>query len=335
MSVSPASEQEWNRLRNAFAVSLMAETSLTALAQNIEAGDWPISGVDETPSKYIVYSWDELRKLPQFAQQPILLDLLIRILTETLSFDEPFQEMVESSQKTMASDYSAIKTLTKLQIPEDFPIALTALSDEAKDLCKSQGFRTLGEYVRLSQKISQLIIMEGDFRSFLNALSHVDEATIARYLPFRRGEKGLHLAEAIAALLRSIPQAELCALARSVGYKNLNPDQVAMAGAVSKQRLADVQTQFRNSFTDQLTWFRDEAQDWRLNQTGNLSLPYRLRVLNDPMLEAIGYGLVHVFFVGEASPAQPAVSAASGASPVLATEDKPSLWRRFLRMFGK
>lgn len=334
MANSLASEQEWNRLRNAFSVSLMAETSLTALAQNLEAGDWPLEGADETPSKYVVYSWTELQRLPAFVAQPVLLELLLRILNDTLAFDEPFEDMVDSSQKSIQSEYSAIKALTKLQIPEDYPITLTALSAEAKDFCKSQGFRTLGEYVRLSQKISQLIIMEGDFRAFLNALSHVDEVTVAKFLPFRPNHKGLHLAEAVGGLMRAIPDAELCAIARQSNYRALTPEQITMAEAVSKGRLAEVHSRFREGLLEQLTWFKDEAQDWRTNQSGNQALHYRLRVLNDPMREAVALSLVHEFFSAAPGQSSGSGSSAAASSSAPASESK-SLWQRILSMFGR
>lgn len=320
----------------------MAETSLSALAQNLEAGEWPIEGSDETPSKYIVYTWDEVQTLPAFIAQPALLDLLLRILNDTLAFDEPFQEMVDASQKSIVNEFSAIKALGKLQIPEDFPIALSSLSNEAKELCKSQGFRTLGEYVRLSQKISQLIIMEGDFRAFLNALSHVDETTIARFLPFRPGHKGLHLAEAIGAVIRSIPDAELYALARATGYKYLTPEQTAMADAVTKQRLADTQASFRTAFLDQLGWFKTEAADWRNNQTGNQSLSYRLRVLDDPLREAVAYGLIHNQFAGTPQPMSASTLPSSATQapfmrppPAEVSGEKPGFFQRLLGLFGR
>ena len=46
--------------------------------------------------------------------------------------------------------------------------------------------------------MAQNVIVGGDFRKLLNALSHVDEQAIAEVLPFRRGATGLHLIEALA-----------------------------------------------------------------------------------------------------------------------------------------
>jgi hypothetical protein len=45
--------------------------------------------------------------------------------------------------------------------------------------------------------MSQNVIVGGDFRKLLNALSHVDEASLAESLPYRVGARGLHLPEAL------------------------------------------------------------------------------------------------------------------------------------------
>jgi hypothetical protein len=45
--------------------------------------------------------------------------------------------------------------------------------------------------------MSQNVIIGGDFRKLLNALSNLDEVTLTEILPFRRGSKGLHLVEAL------------------------------------------------------------------------------------------------------------------------------------------
>jgi hypothetical protein len=51
--------------------------------------------------------------------------------------------------------------------------------------------------------MSQNVIVGGDFRKLLNALSHIDEKSLSEVLPFRRGQKGLHLVEAIGQAARS------------------------------------------------------------------------------------------------------------------------------------
>ena len=51
--------------------------------------------------------------------------------------------------------------------------------------------------------MSQNVIIGGDFRKLLNALSNIDENTLAELIPFRKGSKGLHLVEALGQATRT------------------------------------------------------------------------------------------------------------------------------------
>lgn len=195
--------KEWDEVRGAFASSIMVDTSLNSLAQNIDGPEWPIKGKDETPSRYIDLSFQEAIDLLQLkGQKPERLDQLIAILRETLAFDSPFGEMVEQAQVASQRDNPLYKNLTKLAIPENFPIALTLLDDGTMEFCKLEKLSTLGEFATFAQNMAQNVIVGGDFRKLLNALSHVDEKALAEVLPFRVGHKGLHLVEAIAQAAR-------------------------------------------------------------------------------------------------------------------------------------
>lgn len=194
-----ATAKEWDEVRTAFASSIMVDTSINSLAQNLDGPEWPIKSKDETPAKYIDHSFDEVVELLQLkGQKPERLDQLIGILRETLAFDNPFGEMVEQTEAASAKDNPLLKNLAKLGIPEHFPIALTALEPGTLEFCKLEKLTTLGEFAVFAQGMSQNVIVGGDFRKLLNALSHVDEAALAGVLPFRRGAKGLHLVEALA-----------------------------------------------------------------------------------------------------------------------------------------
>jgi hypothetical protein len=191
--------KDWDEVRSAFATSIMVDTSLASLAQNLDGRDWPIKGKEETPAKYIDFSFDEVVELLQLkGQSPDVIDQLVEILRETLAFDSPFGEMVEQNQAASARDNALLKNLTKLGIPENFPITLSALEPGTLEFCELERLTTLGEFAVFAQGMSQNVIVGGDFRKLLNALSHVDEAGLAQVLPFRRGAKGLHLVEALA-----------------------------------------------------------------------------------------------------------------------------------------
>lgn len=191
--------KEWDEARTAFASSIMVDTALNSLAQNLDAPDWPIKGKDETPAKYIDLSFEEVIELLQLkGQKPERIDQLISLLKETLAFDSPFGEMVTQSAAAAERDNPLLKNLAKLGIPENFPIELTALDAGTREFCKLEKLVTLSEFAVFAQGMSQNVIVGGDFKKLLNALSHVDESALAEVLPFRRGAKGLHLAEAMA-----------------------------------------------------------------------------------------------------------------------------------------
>jgi hypothetical protein len=111
--------------------------------------------------------------------------------------------MIEQTEAAAARDNPLLKNMARFGIAEDFPISLTALSPDTVEFCKLEKLKTLGEFAVFAQGMSQTVIIGGDFRKLLNALSNLDEATLAEILPFRKGAKGLHLVEAVGQATRS------------------------------------------------------------------------------------------------------------------------------------
>jgi hypothetical protein len=199
MSAPRATAKEWDEIRKAFAGSIMIDTQITSLAQNLDGADWPMKGKDETPAKYVDLTFAEVQEMLVLKGQPTeRFDQLIAILRETLAFDDPFGDMVEQTAESTAKDNTLLKNLTKLGIPGDFPIKLTALNSDTLEFCRLEKLATLQEFAIFAQGMSQNVIVGGDFRKLLNALSHIDESALSEILPFRMGAKGLHLVEALA-----------------------------------------------------------------------------------------------------------------------------------------
>ena len=91
MSEPKFTEKDWDEVRTAFASSIMVDTQVSSLAQNLDGPTWPVKSKDETPAKYIDLSYGEaLELLALKGQSAEKLDLLISILKETLAFDNPF-----------------------------------------------------------------------------------------------------------------------------------------------------------------------------------------------------------------------------------------------------
>jgi hypothetical protein len=230
--------KDWDEVRTAFSTSLMVDTSLNSLAQNLDGPEWPIKGKDETPAKYIDLSFEEVTELLQLkGQKPERIDQLIGILKETLAFDSPFGEMVEQTQAAAERDNPLLKNLAKLGIPENFPITLAALEAGTLEFCKLEKLHTLGEFAVFAQGMSQNVIVGGDFKKLLNALSHVDEAALTEVLPFRRGQKGLHLVEALAQCSRAADAAARAEIATTWFRDELSAieKELAAGGTLERQ----------------------------------------------------------------------------------------------------
>jgi hypothetical protein len=209
-------EKDWDEVRTSFASSIMVDTQISSLAQNLDGPVWPVKSKDETPSRYIDLSYGEALELLALKGQPgDKLDLLISILRETLAFDSPFGDMVEQTEAASVRDNPLLKNMARIAIPANFPISLTALSPDTVEFCKLENLKTLGEFAVFAQGMSQNVIIGGDFRKLLNALSNLDEGTLMEILPFRKGTKGLHLVEALGQATRltnPIPKAKEASL---------------------------------------------------------------------------------------------------------------------------
>lgn len=264
---TPVTAREWDQIRTAFSTSIMVDTGLSSLAQNLEGPDWPIKGRDETPAKYIDLGFDEVIALLALqGQPPERIDQLVEILKETLAFDDPFGEMVTQAEAAATRDNPLLKNLARLEIPVDFPVALTALSGGTLDFCHREKLATVSELAVFAQGMAQSVIVGGDFRTLLNALSHVDEPAIAQFLPFRPGAKGLHWVESIAQAMRAASLEQRMALVRKGG-------QPSESLATALQARAD--------------YFVTEVTELRRQRAAGLELNRLVQSLKDPAIEPL------------------------------------------------
>ncbi len=321
MSDPKTTAQDWNEVRAAFATSIMVDTSLKSLAQNLDGPDWPIPGQDETPAAYVDLTFAEVRDLLARKNQPAeCLDQLVEILRETLAFDSPFGEMVEQVEASAQRHNQLLKNLARLEIPAGFPIEFVALAVDTREFCQLEKLTTVGEFAVFAQGLSQNVIVGGDFRALLNALAQSDEAALAKFLPVRPGTRGLHLPEALALGLRAQSVAVRAALARKAGAK-LAPPEAAAAAQAPKGQLQTIEAGLREQAARLVAdWFKADLAQLQQQCAAGTTLARLLMVLGDPLVEAIIADLLQPYL----------------KTPPSAT-DVPTPLRRgfFARLFGK
>lgn len=284
---------EWEEIRKKFRNSIMADTSLVSLAQNLDVKEWPHKGDEEKPSKYIDFTYEELMMLPEIAGNGEKADHLIGILKETLAFDDPFGDMVAQVESTSAKENPILKTLGRLGIPEAFPLSLANFSEGTRIVCASEGIKTIGEFANLGQQMSTKVVLGGDFRNALNALTHGDEEGIGKFVPYRKGSTGLHLAESIGLIAGSVPRIDQVALAKVYGAKLSNSD-AAVTKTLSKVEIEKMESMMRVTLNAALDWFKDEKAALLKQLADGLTFDRYFIVLNDPVREAICVRLVSV-----------------------------------------
>ncbi len=321
MPDSKFTAKEWNEVRAAFAASIMINTSLSSLAQNLDGPDWPIKGKDETPATYIDLAHDEVLELLALkGQPPERAEQLLTILRETLAFDSPFGDMVEQVTSSSGKDNQFLKNLARLGVPETFPIELVTITPETREFCQLEHLQTIGEFAVFAQSMSQNVIVGGEFREMLNALAEVDEQALKKYLPLRTGQKGLFLPEAIAALYRTRTPREKAALAKKFGVKLGSAEQIE-AAKVSREELHAAEAKIAEDTAKVTAWFQAELAQLKGDLAAGQALPRLLVVLADPTVETVVNALLQPHL---------RVATTHGATPV--GEKKRGF---FARLFGR
>lgn len=286
----PFSATDWERLRVRFRSSLMVDTELFKLAQNIDA-NWPIRGKDETPEKYISFTLEELAMMPEFFGKTDRLPLLYNILNETLAFDDPFGEMADYVDSSSKKDDSAMKTLARLEVPAQFPIKLANFSDETRQFCRNEAIEDIQSLVRFSQNMAQSIVVGGEFRTFLNSLTHLDTQALRRFIPIREGKKGLFLAESLGLLAQNCSASEAKTLLTTFKL----PSKKQEWELAKPLKGSDADTLFKalkEMVVSRLDYFPDQAQQLRhAHASGSDELVRYFAYLNDPDLESLCQGL--------------------------------------------
>jgi len=290
--------EEWDDVRTRFKSSMMLKTEIGKLAQNLDM-PWPIKGKEEIPLKYIPFTLDELLMIPGIAEKPQRIKDLVTILSETMAFDDPFGDMADYVDSSSKKDDSAQRTLERFGIPMDYPIQLCALSEETKQFCASEEVSTIEAFVAFAQNLAHNIVVGGDFRGFLNALAHPEEATIAKYLPYRIGKNGLHLNIAIGQFISTLkPEVYLSFLTHFGATPTaedrhhvqiLNPAQRQTALKKAAAQLVELNR-----------WFAEDSN--RLNKAlaeGAAAVDRFFLPIENPNKEKVAAGLARFVLLGE------------------------------------
>lgn len=66
-------------------------------------------------------------------------------------------------------------------------MALANFSEGTRIVCASEGVKTVGEFANLGQQMATRVVLGGDFRNALNALTQGDRRALANFCHSARG----------------------------------------------------------------------------------------------------------------------------------------------------
>ncbi|MCC5788219.1 MAG: hypothetical protein JJT75_01185 [Opitutales bacterium] len=324
--------EDWDRIRKQFLTSMMIDTKLSSLAENLDSPPWPLEGSDETPDKYMDYEFGELIELPELKDHPERINLLLNILEETMSFDDPFGDMVDIVESEENKEEGLLEVLDKLHINRKFPISLSALTAETLEFLQQEEIETLDDFVVFSQNMAQNIVLGGDFREFLNALSNNEEKGISKYIPFRYGEKGLHLPEAIAQSFSNFREEEIFALLAKYG-RQISDEEAEKAEEVSSNRIQQIEKKLQSRLQKIFNWFDKQRDHLKSISNDERQLERYFAVLHDPDLNFLCQQTILAYDLGGPKPGP----STKGSSPSGKTADKSSegIFGKLKSLFSK
>lgn len=293
-SSNPPTAEEWNSVRQHFNESAFADTELTVLAQN--AGlTWYFKGKGETARKYLAYDFEDLNSVPGMVGKKSRIRRLIDILQSTVAFDEPFAEMADGIKTDIDADADPNRILLRLGIDPDLPSGLLHFNAASVALLKEQSLETLGHLLAYVDRNAAQIELPGDCKALLNCLVHRDGIGTARYLPFRVGGKGLHLAESIGLIARDIPETMQYALLKRAGIDLKNAEYAATSD-LDAEDFEKHLTQASARIAIACNWFKQEAEELSA-KVGSATDTERFFVpLNHPHRERVAAVLARIHF---------------------------------------
>lgn len=288
------SAAEWEYICRRFFNSILNETEIAKLGQNVGIS-WPFKGSDETPTKYIEYSLEELDTVPGLIGKKSRVKKLMDILRETLAFDDPFGDMADKVEMESEVDHTFGIILKRLNVAVDYPARFVHFAPETQALLQNEELTTVLDVVQYGQKLTSDVTAGDDLRAFMNSLAHKDEAGIRQHIPWRRGDRGLYLPEAIGLAAQGLNQPLQLELLYQSGV------ELSEVESEIRQNGSDAssETQLKAALlevTELCRWFSVEAQELKeLFQSGEM--PERFFIpINDTRVERVALALARVHF---------------------------------------
>ena len=200
----------WDKISFRVQGSPFEDLSVSGLAKNVGTRPWKrpgATGSGDTVSRYIYFSFEELLEVEKLDLKSA--KLLLEICEALFQMEEEYSGMGSFEQVDKQATQQRLRFVEEYGLHEDFPITLSNLDEDLRELCESEDIFTFVDLMGFLDRLSDKAIIGGSYRDLQNIFAHGDEKGLSRYFPYRPGYRGFHLPETLLFMLKRLSRSEL------------------------------------------------------------------------------------------------------------------------------
>ena len=200
----------WDRISFRVQGSPFEDLSMSGLAKNVGIRPWKRPGAKvkgDTVSRYIYFSFQELLEIEKLDLKSA--KLLLEICEALFQMEEEYSGMGSFDQVDKQATLQRLRFVEEFGLNHDFPIALSNLDEDLRELCASEDVFTFVDLMGFLDRLSDKAMIGGSYRDLQNIFAHGDEKGLSCYFPYRPGYRGFHLPETLFFILKRLSRPKL------------------------------------------------------------------------------------------------------------------------------
>jgi hypothetical protein len=267
------------------------DLSISCLAKNTACRPWSRASANikgDTLARYIYLSFEELLEVEKLDLKTAV--HLLEICESTMLFVQESYDLGSLAEIDSQAASQRMRFVEEYGLYQDYPIALSNLDPEFRELCHAEEVVTLIDLMRFIDRLTEKAWIGGSYRSLQNIFAHGDEKGLCQYFPYRMGHRGFHLPEALSFCLNRLPSDELQAVLEYHERRR----RKSRFGTKSVKLPKIVETQLLPEIFQCLYYFGRRQSKLMVNLHDSAYVSRELMFLSDPQTEGILYWILHL-----------------------------------------
>lgn len=203
----------WDKIAFSIQGSPFEDLKVRDLAKNVGTQPWKRPGgrvKGDTVARYIYFSFEELLSVEKLDLKSAT--LLLEICETLFMMEREYEALGALDKIDELANQQRSRFFDEFGLFEDFPVALSNLRPDLRELCAAEGVITFVDLMGFLDRLADRAMIGGPYRVLQNIFAHGDEKGLCANFPFRPGYRGFHLPEALSFALDRITAKEMEAL---------------------------------------------------------------------------------------------------------------------------